>query len=276
MSLQSKMQRKQEALEGTPARELLEYFWKDEPVYHPEFTIPMSKAGIRRARMRALGVTGLYLALTVGLVNHMDQLGPLTWIVGILTGIYVADFISGLAHIYIDFVPSNTKTPLHRELFLSRVHHHELFRPARLNLASLWVSPALYAFLGLAVLPLVFTAIFRVTPAPWVYPFWLCLLWSTAVSQIAHAVSHGKGATTKFVRVLKGLQRIHLILPAKTHSIHHRVIDRNFCVLNGWANSLLNPLFKIFIEKHIPESTSVGKQIADMKKNLSFPYHEIL
>lgn len=106
--------------------------------------------------------------------------------------------------------------------------------------------------------------------------FGLFFLWLTAISQITHAVAHGKGAQSKLRKSFKIMQKFNIILSPKNHATHHRHIDRVFCVLNGWANPILNFVFKNFIENQIPEATSVKRQLQDMRKNLRYPYSEIL
>ena len=57
---------------------------------------------------------------------------------------------------------------------------------------------------------------------------------------------------------------------------HHREIDCNFSVLNGWSIPLLNFVFTNWVESRLSESTIPARQKADMKRKLSYPYEEIL
>ena len=261
----------------TAPTELLAYYWEDEPIYHPKCTKPMNPKAVKKTRMLSLTLLVFYIYFTYHLFQISGNQNSVAWVFGLILGAFAADFISGCAHIFIDFVPSIKKTPLHKELFLSRIHHHELFRPARLNLASLWLSPALYVFVFIGMLPFVCIKFFWESNATeWICPFWLVFLWLTAISQITHAVAHGKGAKSKLRKIFKIMQKFNIILSPKNHATHHRHIDRDFCVLNGWANPILNFVFKNFIENQIPEATSVKRQLQDMRKNLRYPYSEIL
>lgn len=257
--------------------DLLEYYWNNEPIYHPEFVKPMAPNSVKKNRILSFVLLMVYMSFTGYLLQISTNSHIISWIFGLICGAFVADFISGCAHIFIDFMPSTKKTSLHKQLFLSRVHHHELFRPARLNIPSLWFSPALYALFLIVILPFLFIKfVFSYSIPDWIFPFWLFLLWLTSISQITHAVAHGKGSNSKLKRALKYLQKFSIIISAKKHSMHHRNIDRDFCVLNGWANPFLNFIFKTFIENKIPESTAVGRQIQDLGKKLSYPYRELL
>jgi hypothetical protein len=257
--------------------ELLHYYWNDEPVYHPTKGTPKPRVKVIKTRILAFVLLLVYLGFTRKILVFAGESSLLHWLISFLMAAFVADFLSGLTHIYIDFGTSDRKNPIHKQLFLSRVHHHELMRPARLDYASLWFFPALYSFLLLALFPAVLI---------WVIPgtvdlsllsaFWLCLLWFSSISQVSHAFAHGKAKSRLAKKITRSLQRIRIFISPGSHGKHHREIDLNFCVLNGWANPLLNLIFKKCIESHVSESTSPGRQKEDMKKKLSYPYEEIL
>ena len=164
---------------GTKVKEeLLAYYWAREPVYHPTEGAPMPKKTILKMRLLAIVLFIVYLGFSWKLILSVTD-APLFFLIpGILVGAYCADLISGLIHMYIDFGTSNRKNPIHKELFLSRVHHHQLERPAKLNYASLWFSPALYSFLGLALFPaLLMIFLPQFSAANWFGSFWVSVLW---------------------------------------------------------------------------------------------------
>ena len=79
---------------------------------------------------------------------------------------------------------------------------------------------------------------------------------------LAHMVtrnSQGKKINHIFepnYKLIKFLQKYHLIISAKAHSEHHKKKNLNFAVVNGWSNKALNILFhKVFlpIMKKYPE-----------------------
>ena len=269
--------RNDQGLNSKEKQELLSYYWAREPVYHPVFGAPMPRRTI--VKMRAMGSALLlvYVAFTIFVAGAIDGATALSWLTGLLFGAFCADLLSGVIHMYIDFGVSDRRTPLHKELFLSRVHHHELYRPARLNYASLWFSPALYAFLLLAVIPSILAAALG-PPAigPWTGPLWLSLVWFSSVAQISHAFAHGKGRHPVVRKLVRLLRACGLTVPPRKHLRHHRNLDCNFSVLNGWSIPLLNWAFKRWIEQRLPRSTSPSRQRADMRRDLAYPYEEIL
>ena len=58
---------------------------------------------------------------------------------------------------------------------------------------------------------------------------------------LAHARNHGVLTDKDFIgAVLCWGQDVGLILSPKEHKRHHEEFDCNFCIVNGWANPLLN------------------------------------
>lgn len=258
-------------------QDLLAYYWNREPVYHQTKGAPMPQKTILKMRLLAFVLLLVYLVFSRILLLSLSVTPAVFWVIGILAGAYCADLISGLVHMYIDFGISNRKTPIHKELFLSRVHHHQLERPAKLNYASLWFSPAFYSFMVLALLPGLVVLMFpSLANLKWLGPFWLSVLWFSSVSQVFHAFAHGKAKHPFAKKIIRLLQKSRMMIPPKTHGKHHSEIDCNFSVLNGWSIPLLNFVFKYWIESRLSESTAPARQKADMRRKLSYPYEEIL
>lgn len=70
---------------------------------------------------------------------------------------------------------------------------------------------------------------------PW---FFVSLGAFLAFAQIPHYYTHHAAP-----RIVQALQRSGLILRPTLHNRHHRVsFDRDFCVLNGWTNRLVNAI----------------------------------
>jgi len=264
-------------MESRKKLELLEYYWTREPIYDPVNGVAMPLRTIWKIRLLSLVLLVVYLVFSVIVIRSQDNLALIYWVVGVPLAAYCADLLSGLAHMFIDFAVSDRKNYIHKELFLSRVHHHELKRPARLNYASLWFSPALYCFVLLALLPASVNLVLPpMVTVDWIVPFWLSILWFSSVAQVAHAFAHGKARHPVSKKTIGLLQRGKLIVSPRTHAIHHREIDRNFSVLNGWSIPLLNFVFKQWIEARLSKRTSPSRQKELMNQNLSYPYEEIL
>lgn len=64
--------------------------------------------------------------------------------------------------------------------------------------------------------------------------FWVAFGVGLAVAQTAHVWSH---RTNRAARLL---QRLGVILPPEHHANHHSSPSRNFGVLNGWSNYVVN------------------------------------
>ena len=93
--------------------DLLEYYWNNEPIYHPEVVKPMAPNSVKKNRILSFVLLILYISFTVYLLQISTNPHIISWIFGLICGAFVADFISGCAHIFIDFMPSTKKTSLH-------------------------------------------------------------------------------------------------------------------------------------------------------------------
>jgi len=268
-------------------QELLEYYWDGEPIHHPSKGRSKPQAKVIQTRIRSCVLLSLYLLFSHQ-VLHRSPASPSIFhtLLSIAGAAYVADLISGMIHMYIDFGVSDQLNPVHKLLFLSRVHHHEPSRPAKLDYASLWYPTALYSFLIVAVVPvaMIFLAkALSILLGVTIYStsknysiFWVSMMWWSSISQVSHAFAHGKAQSRWGRMVTSKLQGIGLLLSPRVHGIHHREIGRNFSILNGWANPLLNAIFKGYIESRVSEVTAAKRQKADIKRKLSYPYAEIL
>merc|ERR1711964_939140 len=63
---------------------------------------------------------------------------------------------------------------------------------------------------------------------------------------------YGKFKGTKWIMVM---QKLHIFLPPHHHHHHHHTFEGNFCILNGWANPVMNLIFNWFIAPYVPEET---------------------
>ena len=68
--------------------------------------------------------------------------------------------------------------------------------------------------------------------------------------QIFHYWTHANTGNIKISnqKLINLLRKFNLILKPEIHKIHHTLFDRNYAILNGWSNPLLN---KIFINEKI-------------------------
>merc|ERR1712096_421764 len=106
------------------------------------------------------------------------------------------------------------------------------------------------------------------------YSALMMVAWFGALcSQIPHAMSHGKFRNWW---VAKLLRNVGIFQSIDAHLQHHTHVDRNFCSLNGWANSSLNVIFWIFLQPYVPKSTSPSEQVRWMKEQIQYPFGDLM
>ncbi len=147
-------------------------------------------------------------------------------IFSILLGWYVADFLSGLMHYFLDNCTFAAHWPfigpLHRD-FIS--HHDNPTVPFGGHILSN-LGKALVTTLPLW--PLVYFV-------PW---FAIPLILGITLSPYTHTLSHQGGPPIL-------LQRLGLFISPGEHQKHHLDHTRHYCILNGWSNPLLNCLLDL-------------------------------
>ena len=75
--------------------------------------------------------------------------------------------------------------------------------------------------------------------------FCLVVLAAGTIAQYAHACTHKREVPP----VIKALQACHLLLTEREHQGHHVDPQRDFCLLNGWANPLINRVFQVVLAR---------------------------
>ena len=87
--------------------------------------------------------------------------------------------------------------------------------------------------------------------AGWMQPrparVWSVLLGLGHFTQTSHFLAHrrvhlGRASLPPFVGLL---QDVHFLLHPSVHLPHHETYDCNFCIWNGWANPIVNGLFRL-------------------------------
>ena len=179
----------------------------------------------------------------------------------ILVSIYLADFITGMVHLHLDYKRvRSTQLRLHTESSIASIRSlkkTDLFNTASDEDQFLWnfhihhdvpypscdsnrdllfqilrpLSIPVALVLMLAHLSIVSAQVARI------FLFSVCL---GCVSQFTHFAAHARSRILIKSRLIRSLQDWHVILHPKTHQRHHEEYDCNFCILNGWANPLVN------------------------------------
>jgi len=237
--------------------------------------------------------------LTGSLGEYGEYLDIVRIIVEVCIGIYLADFISGAVHMYLDYQEVQDKElRLHAETSIPGVikfeENDELFIKASPMDQYLWnfhvhhdaPYPSRDSEFELVM------QILRPLAIPFCVFVWIYYMgWMTdtcarilfgALSMgpfmqkfhfLAHARNHGVLTNETWGgAVLCALQDYGILLSPKEHRRHHEEFDVNFCIVNGWANPLMNQLRVFFsfvglLAKEPPTTVSRRERAARETKN---------
>ena len=180
-----------------------------------------------------------------------------------LMGWYAADLASGLVHMYMDYRPCRPGSGL-RELYfwqgsretpefiarqtevyerISRFerlvydfkkHHPFPDLLGRHEFLHLMKGPVFVVTLPLSV---ALNLVFLMLPAPaWTLVGSVVFLLGAGVSQAVHGTLH----KTTVGPVIETMRSLGLVMSVDAHKLHHETLTRDFSVLNGWSNPLVN------------------------------------
>lgn len=226
------------------------------------------------ARVADLACLLFYALLLVAIATIDYRALTVPWLLLILPlSIFIADFLSGVVHLFLDYYPINEKAGFDRlyvypgdrgsEEFLAlrrQVHahpatrlidhlaytfkiHHD--RPRAMNRKSY----AEHVFETVAPAAVVLAGAFVAPPA--VALTLAIAAFLVANVQFIHACVHDTHRSRFWKAVVHRLQAWRVMYSTRAHGIHHRDGVSNFCLVTGWANVLLNPLFALLLRYHI-------------------------
>jgi len=246
---------KPKAVEGSqnptvPTPEMVEQF---EPMLR-------AKEGFERRADVKLACTlfvGYHIAIVCCCLKDSSTLSALVWKVAtVLATVFYTDLFTGKLHIYLDHRRCDVGDPLDMAAYSFRYDHHAypnnffkfsaLFPSGAANILTSITAPltlvwhlALWYYGGMYhQVPTDSTLELKLIAA-------CTFIAGGSLCQTTHALAHEgrQKRNDTFPTIIAALQRWHLILPPKTHGGHHKdEHDKNFCILNGWANPLLNSL----------------------------------
>jgi hypothetical protein len=196
------------------------------------------------------------------LVLDWHALTFLPVLVACLLAILCADFASGVLHIYLDYLPFRAGAGIERVYFHVGprdtpeylAFKASIFRHcSRVDLLSYnfkihhWKPKAFtrkdYAFHALETMPAAFPVLLASFFLP---PTWalgaVVMAFFVTNTQFIHACIHDTDRSVFWKKTVRVLQRMRVIYSFETHMEHHRHGQKNFCLITGWANPLLNPL----------------------------------
>ena len=146
-------------------------------------------------------------------------------LIQLLAGWYVADLIGGIFHWWVD--KSDEKTSWIPGMVRDfQSHHIDPGLMLQSHLLRLSAEPLITSLLAYGMA-------FVCWPA-----FFIALGLGGGLTQVSHYYSHLQRPPW-FAQIL---QRVRLFNTSDTHSNHHTNFDRDFCILCGWANPVLNKL----------------------------------
>jgi plasmanylethanolamine desaturase len=180
----------------------------------------------------------VWCAIWVQYHHHHVDIGLGWLVVSLGVAIYLADFFSGFVHWLTDtwFNEFSLSGVIERVVSIAREHHLYPYQIVGYGYRdyiaySSWPNVAIIGPIALALTLLV-------DPAPAVFAAVIvCLVISGIMifGTYAHRLGHRKSKW----RIIKILQRYHLLITPRYHAMHHcGNHDIQYCVINGWANPL--------------------------------------
>lgn len=147
----------------------------------------------------------------------------------------IADFINGLVHMYMD---NNTKYTSAAGPFIASFHlHHSYPRYSRKHplLVYFFESGTKFWLLGYL---LGLTCLQQATNLP--FGIECCLVLIGILSSVAEVSHYWCHRATRRNKIVKLLQKAHLLLSIKHHVHHHRSDNTHYAFLNGFTDPLIN------------------------------------
>lgn len=214
------------------------------------------------------------LAITALILSCLANFGfalrdPSWWMIpAMLAGWYVADMMSGIVHMIMDYHPARLGVGLDRIYFYDGSRESEeyrgLFRAsmARLNPFERLVydfknhHPRPHALgrrtmlrqigstivAGSLPISLLLNLACLIWPIPgWVVAGALSLLVGGTFAQYFHGTLHRDHNP----RIIRLMRHIGLLMTPEAHQVHHDTLRRDFATNSGWSNALLNPVFRL-------------------------------
>lgn len=205
----------------------------------------------------------LYVALGVSLWwLPWAQLSPAIVLALTLCGIFLADVISGLLHVFLDYFPLNRKAGIDRLYFFSGRRDTAEFRDLKSavfaqcsvtdkisynfkihHLKPKYMNRKSYSFQVLdTVVPAGVLALLSFLLPPAAALCAIVVSFFVANTQFIHACIHDTDKSVIWKKVVQAMQRMHIVYSFAAHMEHHRYGQTNFCLITGWGNIVVNPL----------------------------------
>jgi hypothetical protein len=179
---------------------------------------------------------------------RMEPIGIIEIITSVVSGLYLADLGTGLIHLLLDNYKGDN--PILKPPADAFQNHHNVSGQKIITYDNF----ALLKEAKIMILPII-CILYNLTPLTSKSQM-LCqiiTLYGMHFCQITHKYAHLANYLTEEDKqkpehkIIAFLQDNHLILHPKEHRLHHisPKYDVNFCIVNGWANPLLNSIVHI-------------------------------
>lgn len=194
------------------------------------------------------------------------------WLPAVLAGWYVADLLSGLTHMYMDYRPCTPGVGLDRmfhyegsressdylslrDKVLPRIsaferlvydfkNHHP--RPDALGRRPFLVqigSTILFASLPASIILNV--ACLAVPASGWIIVGAVALIIGGTLAQYFHGTLHRADNPW----IINAMRRVGLLMKPEAHALHHETLRRDFATNTGWSNPVVNLIFEVSLRR---------------------------
>lgn len=190
------------------------------------------------------------------------------WIPAGLAGWYLADLLSGLTHMYMDYRPCTTGiglaklfhysgsrestdyialresvmpqiSPFERLVYDFKNHHP---RPDALGRRPFLVQiGSTIIFVSLPVSIVINLLCAAASPPGWLIAGAVTLMIGGTLAQYFHGTLH-RADNPWIVLVMR---RVGLLMTPEAHALHHATLRQDFATNTGWSNPLVNMLFRV-------------------------------
>ncbi len=211
----------------------------------------------------------LFLLVLSGAANLGFALRDPSWwmIPALLAGWYVADMLSGIVHMTMDYFPARLNVGLDRlyfyegsresaeyqAMFRRSMGHLNPFerlvydfknhhpRPHALGRRTILRQIGSTVIAGSLPLSLLLNLVCLALPVPgWAVAGALALLIGGTFAQYFHGTLHREQNPW----IIKAMRKGGLLMTPAAHQLHHDTLKRDFATNSGWSNALLNPVFR--------------------------------
>lgn len=212
----------------------------------------------------------ILLFILTGAINIGWAVKDISWLTipALFAGWYVADMLSGLVHMFMDYHPCPPGRGLDRLYFYEgsrgSAEYQALFkqtmaglnpfqrlvydfknhhpRPHALGRRTLWRQIGSTIVAGAVPASLLFNFLCWVRPVPgWVAAGFVAMLVGGTFAQYFHGTLHREDNPW----IVRAMRRAGLLMTPEAHQLHHDTLRRDFSTNCGWSNPVVNLVFSV-------------------------------